>query len=490
MSEATTADLKPALVLGWAVAAARAKRHPPVAPPGPLRPLLRFARLPDRALDTVRTVLEDDEGFRQEVAAAADEEPLGRVPWLWLVRPEGWEEEVDAILAASNEAAEAARSEKAQAERLATLEVVAARLEADLAVARADGATLEERLQQARGELRDKHDALGALQEDLGGAQRDLAAARDDLEEARAAAEQATADLEKARAELAAERDLREKAEADLAATRDALAARAAELGQAREQAGSSRARAAAIGAAIADAGQAATRLGDALRRAATLAVLPAEDVREPAGLIQPAAAPESSGGPVAGVANQPASGPTVSGPAAQAARPARASGGRRRPPGAGRQPAPLPPAVHDDSPEAAAHLVRLAGVVVLADGYNVTLQTWRELSLPDQRHHLVTALTELALRTGATVEVVFDGAEGVDPIAVAPAARGVVRVGFSPPGVDADEVIIDRVGQLPEATPVVVATDDRRLRSEVAKAGANLLSVAQLLAAAGRRPT
>ena len=41
------------------------------------------------------------------------------------------------------------------------------------------------------------------------------------------------------------------------------------------------------------------------------------------------------------------------------------------------RRPLPLPPAVFDDSAEAAAFLTGTDGVVLLVDGYNVSLAGW-----------------------------------------------------------------------------------------------------------------
>jgi hypothetical protein len=55
---------------------------------------MRFAKLPDRALATVQQVVDDDPDFRARVVAWADEAKLVRQAWVWLVRPEGWEQEL------------------------------------------------------------------------------------------------------------------------------------------------------------------------------------------------------------------------------------------------------------------------------------------------------------------------------------------------------------------------------------------------------------
>ena len=50
----------------------------------PLRRYLNFARLPDPALEVARRVLDDDADFRDGVTAAVDEERVGRAGWLFL----------------------------------------------------------------------------------------------------------------------------------------------------------------------------------------------------------------------------------------------------------------------------------------------------------------------------------------------------------------------------------------------------------------------
>ena len=67
---------------------------PPVPAPRPLRPLLGHARLTAAALATIRKAVEDDAEFRARVAEVVDEDAVGRAGWLFLVRPEGWEDEV------------------------------------------------------------------------------------------------------------------------------------------------------------------------------------------------------------------------------------------------------------------------------------------------------------------------------------------------------------------------------------------------------------
>ena len=62
-----------------------------------------------------------------------------------------------------------------------------------------------------------------------------------------------------------------------------------------------------------------------------------------------------------------------------------------------------------------------------------------------------------------------------------------VLRVRFSPPDVDADEVLIELVDLFPAHRPVLVATSDRRVQGEVRRRGANVISTGQLLGLLGR---
>ncbi|HEX8802684.1 MAG TPA: NYN domain-containing protein, partial [Acidimicrobiales bacterium] len=134
-----------------------------------------------------------------------------------------------------------------------------------------------------------------------------------------------------------------------------------------------------------------------------------------------------------------------------------------------------------DDSVDAAEHLLRVPGVVLVVDGYNVSMTGWPTLDAPRQRERLASSLAELSARTSTDVELVFDGAD-VGVTALASAARSHVHVQFSPAGVEADDVVLDLVAQLPSGRPVVVASSDNRVRAGARRLGANLVHARQLL--------
>ncbi|HEX6597068.1 MAG TPA: hypothetical protein VF045_09045, partial [Acidimicrobiales bacterium] len=102
-----TLDLtvKPALEAALTVAREGEDDTPAIPAPTPLRPFLRFAKLPPRALSATRKALESDDEFRARVAEAADEEDVGRAGWLFLTRPEGWEDELAELVVGAGAAA-------------------------------------------------------------------------------------------------------------------------------------------------------------------------------------------------------------------------------------------------------------------------------------------------------------------------------------------------------------------------------------------------
>jgi predicted RNA-binding protein with PIN domain len=459
-----TALVRPALELAWAVAREGGRQRPAIAVPGPLRPLVRFSRLPERALDAVRRVVETDEDFRARVSAAADERTIGRVAWLWLSRPEGWSDEVGSAAAAAEVHLRAMgdrRAEQSAQRRVVLLEASLERGAAELAATRAALAEMDAELARLRRERRAEQQEAArhraALARSIG--------SQTDAERRAADAEACTALLRQRLAATQTRLAASETANGELTAQSEAARVELVAAEQLRRM---ERHRAAttasALGRAVEEAVSAAKGLEEALARATRVLVGGDE-------AVAPVVADE------AGRAGRRSRNDTT-GKGERHAAPV----GRAR-----RLPAPLPRAMLEDSPDAAAWLVRLPGAVVVVDGYNVTLAAWSGRDLADQRHRLVTALAELSMRTGAQVEVVFDGdADHAHPLR-STAARRAVRALFSPPGVDADEVIIERVGQLPEDRPVIVATDDRRLREECRRAGANVLTVEQLVNLLGR---
>ncbi|MFF7897694.1 NYN domain-containing protein [Streptomyces sp. NPDC088817] len=136
--------------------------------------------------------------------------------------------------------------------------------------------------------------------------------------------------------------------------------------------------------------------------------------------------------------------------------------------------------ALSEHDPAILDQLLALPQAHLVVDGYNVTKTGYPQMPLEKQRLRLLGQLSQLAAQTGAEVTCVFDGAELVAPVLLAP-PRG-VRVLFSKPGVTADELIRQLVRAEPPGRPVIVASTDREVADGVAKAGARPVASLVLL--------
>lgn len=459
--------LRPAAELALEMVQAGARMQPPMQVPRGMRPLLGHARLTRAALATARRVLESDAEFRSRVATALGapgaEATLGRASVLWLDRPEGWEAELaDLVGQARSAAASEAEQhgERSAQRRLRHAEEARDRAERDAEESRRTAEVARHELGEERRLHRSAADAEARVNRHAASIEEQLAVTRRRADAAAARlAEQAEAEVAAAATMAALEHD-RGRLLAEVSALRAALAQSMTSTPP-PEPADS--ADLAALGEAVAAASAAAVALGAALGRAA--------------GALRP-------GPPAALDANAPVNDPADVA-VARTTRPRWARSQRR---GLRRRPATLPPFVLDDSAQAAEHLVSLPNVAVLVDGYNATLSAWPGLALPEQRLRLVDALAELAARTGARPEVVFDGADMEPGAQARVSARSLVRVVFTAADVEADDVIIARAHALP--LPVLVASNDHRVREGGRSAGANVIGIEQLLTILRRQAT
>lgn len=397
--------------------------EPPVSPPRGLVPLLGFTRFPDRALAAARRVIDDDEVFRHRVRSAATEEQLGRASWLFLDRPDGWEEELSELVAAAEQAAEAAKESKAEA----PLRRQMAALEANVERASRDAVRLRAETAEAKDQLAAERRGRRLAESDAGRLRRETTELQAEVH-----------DLRHRQAEL-------EDALDSVGQERPPAAEPAADEGPPPPPAIDQ----VALAGVMADAVRAVEALSKVLGEAARMLAPPPHS--------QPRVTTESHA-----VTGQP---PNLE---------------RRRP-------TALPPGTFDDSAEAADHLVRTVGVRILVDGYNVTKSARPELSLSEQRRWLVDAVVELAARTGARIELVFDGADERSSAPADLGRRQGVQVRYTAEGVEADDLLLELVGQIPPTVPVVVASDDRRVRDGARHRGANVVSTLQLLTVLNR---
>jgi predicted RNA-binding protein with PIN domain len=475
--------IRPAVESALAVARSGLAADPVVPPPVALRPYVGFAKLTPQSLRAIARVVERDDEFRARVVEAVDEADVGRAGWLWLARPEGWEDELDELEAAS--AARTADEAEAREERSATRRLASAQAAAQRAEA-ASAARLAE-LEALRSELgseREKRQASDERVADLEGEVATLTAARAEavrnLKAAEARAVERGTEVNTLRTRVRAlEAEARRGGTSGVGhpapptpppstSTAPDVAAAAPASSTSPESPTSLPPAAASPVAPDREA------IASEIARAASGAATVAEGLAALARLL--------GGSTETGDAAAAALAGTAAGPAV----PAPAPGGHDDS-GARRVPLSLPGGVFDDSVEAADHLLRTPGVILIVDGYNVSMTGWPDAGAAEQRRRLVAALHDLAARTSTPSEVVFDGAE-VEALAVPAPRRQLVRVRFSPPGVEADDVVIDLAGRLPAATPLVVASSDNRVREGARRLGANVIHSRQLVELLARR--
>ena len=143
-----------------------------------------------------------------------------------------------------------------------------------------------------------------------------------------------------------------------------------------------------------------------------------------------------------------------------------------------------VPPGMVDDDPDALDAMLRTPRAVLVVDGYNVSMLAWGHAPPAQQRDRLLSAISELQLRTRARVILVFDGA---DVGGVLPPRRPGVRVVFSPEGEEADAVVVRQAADLPVEVPVVVASSDGWVEEHARESGAHVVSSETLLRALRR---
>lgn len=363
---------------------------------------------------------------------------------LYAARPRGWAFGLGAVCAAfdRNRVAQEESDElRARDMQIAGLEESRRRSDAGRIDAEQAASRLERELREERKGRRAREDQAG---KEVADARRVAEEAERLLAKARADAEAADARLareaERARAAEQERRDLRR----ELAETQRKLAAkpRAPVLRPGDLQ-------------ALVDAGDLARRLADGLGGVADKArqLLPqATDATDAPGAKDEAAKDEKTGA------------------GASKAKPGRVT---RRPL------APIPQGMSADDPKAVDAMLRTQHVVLVVDGYNVSMLAWGDETPSEQRDRLLAALAGLQMRTRAGVIVVFDGA---DVEGVRPPRRPGLKVMFSPADEEADAVVVREAGALPSHVPVIVASSDGWVANKAQQGGARVVSSATLL--------
>jgi predicted RNA-binding protein with PIN domain len=452
------------------------------APPRGLAPVLRFNRLPDRALAEVRRALDSDDGFRARVLESLTDSTLDsmdRGARLFLERPEGWEESLGLIEAEMSH--EADRSDIVQREaesrrRAEQLEEAMARVRGELQATREELA----RVRSAGDASRRERDKVEGDLKDMSAALEQRAGERDEavrqLGEARALADRRLA-------EIRGLADRVEELESAAASDGDAGAASARHTGvsgsgrsdgapgpvppktavavpaDSPESSGLTRSPQLPVDAdlALMDAASAAEALAGSLRRLGS---------QLERGADPPARAPGRADSGRGAAASGDAGGASGrSDRAGQEPNPS-AGGGTRR-----RTPARLGRGLLADSVEGLDEFLGRPETFVLVDGYNVSMAGWPGMAISEQRDMLLRSLGSLSAISAADIHVVFDGAyEGARPAVSSPLP---VRVHFTEAGVEADDRILEFVDDAPLDDAVVVISSDSRVRDGARERGA-----------------
>lgn len=399
------------------------------------------------ARQQLRRAIDGDEAFRDEVVTQFRERPgvagaleewkvedaLERVAEaagrsdlpllasaLYAARPKGWTFGLGMICAAAEQARadqEQTDDTKAWEVRLGTVEEARRRAEQARDDTHQEVARLEAELRDERAARRNREEGAALAAEEADRHRRD----------AETETEQATARAETAEARLGRESDRAREAEQELRATRREL--------DERTKAEAARPTALDRGdvEALAAAAEEARRLTASLDALSHRAREKKPDAVEPVGATQ-----------------------TVK-----------------------RTRVPCPPGMLADTTEALDTMIRTRGVVLVVDGYNISMAGWSDAAPAEQRDRLFAALERLHLRVRCDVVVVFDGADV--EVGAAPRRSG-VRVVFTAANEEADPVVIREVERLPVSTPAIVASSDAWVREHAEGAGATVVPAASLL--------
>mgnify|MGYP001582025068 CR=1 FL=1 len=163
-------DLRSAIEFAVLVAEEANKGKRALPYPTELKAHFGAARIPTGALGSLRRSIEADATFRERLAVGAGPELVDPIGRLWLQRPSGWEEQVQALLA---ERADAERDDYLSVQ-LKPADKLRRPAEQDAARSRADNnerhfriAALEPQLEEVRADLAKSDDAVAELRAEL-----------------------------------------------------------------------------------------------------------------------------------------------------------------------------------------------------------------------------------------------------------------------------------------------------------------------------------
>ncbi|MFN8016404.1 MAG: NYN domain-containing protein [Acidimicrobiia bacterium] len=113
--------------------------------------------------------------------------------------------------------------------------------------------------------------------------------------------------------------------------------------------------------------------------------------------------------------------------------------------------------------------------LIVIIDGYNLSLNSFGDLPLEMQRDRTIACAANVESRFNATCVIIFDGESSTTRGRV----QSKVHVVYSPLDVTADDVIIERIRVTPMQRPILLVTSDKNLSARAKGLGCQVVGTA-----------
>jgi predicted RNA-binding protein with PIN domain len=174
--------LRAAIEFAVVMAEEAAKRRTDLGAPAALRKHFGSARIPSSALGGLRRAIEGAPAFRAAIAQGAVPELVDPIGVLWLQRPDGWEQQIAALVEqerAEQDDADVRAALKREQKRRRAAEQAAARVQVDLADQQATIDRLRREIDDLRADLVKAHDESAELRAELIDVRNEVRHARD-----------------------------------------------------------------------------------------------------------------------------------------------------------------------------------------------------------------------------------------------------------------------------------------------------------------------
>jgi hypothetical protein len=132
-----------------------------------------------------------------------------------------------------------------------------------------------------------------------------------------------------------------------------------------------------------------------------------------------------------------------------------------------------IPIGMNIESKNALVEIFRQEKVMLIIDGYNVSLNSFANLSLELQREQTINCAANIESRFSTNCTVIFDGESNTTRASM----RSKVHVVFSPGDRTADDLIVERIQVTPSDRPIILVTNDENLKRRAKGLGCQTIS-------------